>query len=200
MKLKFLLAFCGSLLAVGPALAFQQPERTVDFRVDEEEPGVYRLVPELPPLQPIPGAPAPFWRLFWELGDGNFSFEAEPRYAWPDTGTYELRLWATGAYDNGRPPRDRPKHKRITKPRPSQYASAFPLQDVLTADAPGLALMAVREPVPEEELLFVLSYAGTEPQPVGGHLHLFFNEQAYDARHFEFVEARTHWGEQQVPA
>ncbi len=197
MKRCLLLYVC--LWLAGSLLHAQQPERTVDFALTEKSPGVYRLEPQLPPLQPIPGAPAPFWRLFWELGDGNFSFEAEPTYAWPDTGTYEIHLWATGAYDNGRPPRDRPKHKRITKPRPSQYASAFPLQDVLTSDAPGLALMAVREPVPEEDLLFVLSYAGTEPQAVSGQLHLFFNEQAYQARHFDFVEARTHWGEQQIP-
>ncbi len=179
--------------------SFQSPERTIDFQFVEQSPGVYRLEPQLPALIPTPGAQPPFWRLFWELGDGNFSFEHTPTYSWADTGTYEVRLWATGAYDNGRPPRDRPKHKRVRTGRPSQYASAFPLQDVLTAEAPGLAMQAVREPVPQQALPVIVSYANTGNVPFSGQLYLFFNEQVYTARHFDFREAHSWWGEQEIP-
>ena len=41
---------------------------------------------QLRPLRHIAGAPAAFYTYFWELGDGRFSFDKEPLYAYRDTG------------------------------------------------------------------------------------------------------------------
>ena len=42
--------------------------------------------PETPPLIPIAGAPKPSFSYLWELGDGNYSKEAEPKHVYKNKG------------------------------------------------------------------------------------------------------------------
>src|SRR5882762_5998425 len=69
----------------------------------------------LRPLRQVAGAPASFYTYFWELGDGSFSFDKDPFYAYRDTGLYQVRLFATNNYDDGKAPPTRPRPVKIRK-------------------------------------------------------------------------------------
>ncbi|GAA6768102.1 hypothetical protein AAFH68_40540 [Flavobacterium sp. CGRL1] len=71
--------------------------------------------PETPPLIPIAGAPKPSYSYLWELGDGHYSKEAEPKHVYKKKGTYTTRLAVTNNYDNGKPPATRPKKSRCKR-------------------------------------------------------------------------------------
>ena len=68
-----------------------------------------------PPLQPIPGAPAPFYTFYWEFGDGAYSKEASPEHVYKKTGDHTVQLWTTNNYDNGKPPPSRPQKVPVKK-------------------------------------------------------------------------------------
>lgn len=72
-------------------------------------------------LRQIAGAPLPFYTYFWEFGDGNFSFEKEPSHSYRDTGTYDVRVYATNNYDDGKPPPTKPKKLSVPKATPVSY-------------------------------------------------------------------------------
>src|SRR4051812_36360953 len=63
----------------------------------------------LRPLRQIAGAPSSFYSYFWEFGDGSYSFEKEPVHLYKDTGDYDVRLFATNNYDDGKKPNTRPR-------------------------------------------------------------------------------------------
>ena len=67
----------------------------------------------LRPLRQIAGAPAAFYTYFWEFGDGSYSFEKEPLHVYKDTGEYDVRLYATNNYDDGKKPNTRPRRVRV---------------------------------------------------------------------------------------
>jgi len=68
----------------------------------------------LRPLQPIAGAPEPFYSYYWEFGDGHFSFEENPKHVYRDTGIFQARLFATNNYDDGKPPPLKPKPVKVS--------------------------------------------------------------------------------------
>src|SRR5258706_5065831 len=72
-----------------------------EIRVEEKGDSVH-FSSSLRPLRQIAGAPSSFYTYFWELGDGRFSFEKEPLYSYRDTGLYQVRLYATNNYDDGK--------------------------------------------------------------------------------------------------
>ncbi|RMF21979.1 MAG: hypothetical protein D6765_14905 [Bacteroidetes bacterium] len=170
----------------------QTPGRTADFLARPTGGGV-QFQPVLPPLQQIAGAPPAFWDHYWEFGDGGFSFEAEPFHAYPAEGEYEVLYLATGKYDNGKAPRSR---KKKTQAPPAKEAVAFHRPHVLPDATAALGMKAVRDPRAEEEFVCILSYANRSPVVQSGRLFLFFNQKAYPRPHFDFLEARTHWGEE----
>ena len=81
----------------------------------------------LRPLRQIAGAPNSFYTYFWELGDGRFSFDKDPVYVYRDTGVYQVRLYATNNYDDGKAPPTRPHPVKIRKKAAGQdsWASHF---------------------------------------------------------------------------
>lgn len=152
--------------------------------------------PQLPPLQQIAGAPTAFYDYYWEFGDGRFSFEEAPVHVYQDTAEKEVLLLATGKYDNGKAPRSRKRRaKPESKPKAEQLAAVEPYPNVLDKRTDWLGLQAVRNPSPEEELILLLSYANQSPVVQSGQLQLAFNQKTYSQPHFEWGEARAHYGE-----
>ncbi|MCB9288806.1 MAG: hypothetical protein H6560_15975 [Lewinellaceae bacterium] len=153
---------------------------------------------ELPPHIQIPGAPEAYYEYYWEFGDGAFSFEEEPVHLYIEPGAYDVQLWATGKYDNGKSPRSRRKRVEIKKDTTAMMAAAESLPQVLPDEKATLAMQAVRNPRPGEEFVAIISYRNPEEVFSAGQLHLFFNESKFDRPQFEFREARTPFGEYEV--
>ena len=145
-----------------------------------------------PPLQPIPGAPAPFYTFYWEFGDGAYSKEASPEHVYKKTGDHTVQLWTTNNYDNGKPPPSRPQKVPVKK---ITFNDARPVQPLLPD---GFDLKNNREPVPGEEMVVIASYQNDTDYPTHGKLYLFFNEEKYKADNFQLLEVRTHHGEKEV--
>jgi hypothetical protein len=145
-----------------------------------------------PPLQPIPGAPAPFYTFYWEFGDGAYSKEASPEHVYKKTGDHTVQLWTTNNYDNGKPPPSRPQKVPVKK---ITFNDTHPLQPLLPD---GFDLKNNREPVPGEEMVVIASYQNDTDNAAQGKLYLFFNDVKYKADNFQLLEVRTHHGEKEV--
>ncbi|GIZ09349.1 PKD domain-containing protein [Flavobacterium sp. UMI-01] len=149
--------------------------------------------PELPPLIPIAGAPKPSFSYLWEMGDGSYSKEAEPKHVYKNKGTYNARLAVTNNYDNGKPPTTRPKKvvvNDLTTPANTTIATL--------TDPSGFTLQKNCDPIPEQEMVVILSYQNTENYVSNGKLYLFYNETQFKHRNFELVDFRSHSGEREV--
>lgn len=148
------------------------------------------FTPETPPLTQIAGAPTAFYKHFWELGDGDYSNEEAPTKQYKKEGEYEVKYWATNVYDNGKPPTSRPKKIKVDNANDSAEASNIMVDD--------LTLMRNREPMPEEEMVVVMSYKNYKDYTISGTLHLYFNEQKYKADNFELADTRLYNNERQI--
>jgi hypothetical protein len=148
------------------------------------------LTPETPALNQIAGAPKAFYTHFWEFGDGKYSTVEKPKHTYKKTGEYEVRLWATNNYDNGKPPTSRPKKIAIN-------SVITEVSDIASMDE-DFILKRNREPVPDEEMVLVMSYKNTKDYVANGKLYLFYNEQQYKANNFEILETRTYNNEKKV--
>lgn len=148
--------------------------------------------PKNPPLIPIAGAPKPFYTHYWEFGDGNYSFEEKPTHIYKNTGEFETHLWTTNNYDNGKAPTSRPKKVAVNN-LPHQY------NDVATLDEyDGFRLQKNREAIPNEEMVFIMSYKNELNYTASGKLYLFYNEQKYKSNNFEIIDTRTYHNEREA--
>ncbi|MEW4923451.1 PKD domain-containing protein [Algibacter sp. 2305UL17-15] len=145
------------------------------------------FTPETPALNQIAGAPKAFYTHYWEFGDGNYSTAEKPKHTYKKKGEYEVKLWATNNYDTGKPPTTRPKKVAI-----SNVTSEY--QDVASMDE-DFILKRNREPVPDQEMVTIVSYKNIKDYETNGKLYLFYNEQKYKANNFEVLEIRTHHNE-----
>jgi len=150
------------------------------------------FTPETPVLNQIAGAPKAFFTHFWEFGDGHYSSEETPKHIYKKTGDYEVKLWATNNYDNGKPPTTRPKKIAISE------ISETP-NDIASMDE-DFILKRNREPVPDEEMVLVMSYKNPKEYVTNGKLYLFYNEHQYKANNFELLETRTYHNEKNIDA
>ncbi|MDO5979330.1 PKD domain-containing protein [Flavivirga spongiicola] len=148
------------------------------------------FTPETPTLNQIAGAPKAFYTHYWEFGDGHYSTEEKPKHVYKSIGEYEVKLWATNNYDTGKPPTTRPKKIAINS---------------ITTDYEDLAIMDKdftlkrnREPVPEEEIVTIMSYKNIKNYVTNGKIYLFYNELKYKTNNFELLEARTHHKEKNI--
>ena len=149
--------------------------------------------PETPPLIPIAGAPKPSYSYLWELGDGHYSKEAEPKHTYKNKGTYTTRLTVTNNYDNGKPPATRPKKVAINEIDDPSYKDIASI-----ADQNGFTIQKNRDPIPEQEIVVILSYQNMENYVSNGKLYLFYNEKQFKSNNFELVDFRTHAGEREI--
>ncbi|MEX1383445.1 PKD domain-containing protein [Lutibacter sp.] len=151
--------------------------------------------PETPELNQIAGAPKAFYTYYWEFGDGNHSFKKDPEHVCKDKGTYKAQLSVTNNYDDGRPPSTRPKDVSITTV--NQNINSNQNQQLL-ANHNGFRLQTNREPMPEEEMQFIVSYGNNKDYATSGKLYLFFNETKYKDKNFDLVDVRLHNNEQEI--
>lgn len=180
--LKQLLAGCLLFMAfIRPAAAQPFPAHpaedsihaVIDVMQDENK---AVLKAGLRPLRQIAGAPNAFYTYFWEFGDGSFSFSSQPEHRYRDTGTYDIRFYATNNYDDGKAPKGKPRRIKVKK---TMYAAAdgpsnfFPTSDML-------AMKINRMPRPGEEMITIVGYRHPGGvSNVSGSLLLFYNEKQF---------------------
>ncbi|MEO8254599.1 MAG: PKD domain-containing protein [Flavobacterium sp.] len=149
--------------------------------------------PETPPLIPIAGAPKPSYSYLWELGDGHYSKEAEPKHVYKNKGTYTTRLAVTNNYDNGKPPATRPKKVAVNDITDTNYKDIASI-----ADQNGFAIIKNCDPIPDQEMVVVVGYQNLENYVASGKLYLFYNEKQFKSNNFELVDFRTYANEREV--
>jgi hypothetical protein len=149
--------------------------------------------PETPPLIPIAGAPKPSYSYLWELGDGHYSKLAEPKHVYKNKGTYTTRLAVTNNYDNGKPPATRPKKVAINDITDNSYKDIASI-----ADQNGFAILKNCDPIPDQEMVVVVSYQNLENYVSSGKLYLFYNEKQFKDNNFQLVDFRTYAGEREI--
>ncbi|OMQ08553.1 PKD domain-containing protein [[Flexibacter] sp. ATCC 35103] len=149
--------------------------------------------PETPPLIPIAGAPKPSYSYLWELGDGHYSKEAEPKHVYKNKGTYTTRLAVTNNYDNGKPPATRPKKVAVNDITDTNYKDIASI-----ADQNGFAIIKNCDPIPDQEMVVVVGYQNMENYVASGKLYLFYNEKQFKNNNFELVDFRTYANEREV--
>ncbi len=149
--------------------------------------------PETPPLIPIAGAPKPSYSYLWEMGDGHYSKEAEPKQVYKNKGTYTARLSVTNNYDNGKPPATRPKKVVVNEITDQNYKDIASI-----ADQNGLSIQKNCDPIPSEEMIVIISYENLENYVTNGKLYLFYNEAAFKNNNFDLVEVRPYANEKIV--
>ncbi|MHA7055908.1 DUF7849 domain-containing protein [Aquimarina sp. M1] len=150
---------------------------------------------EMPPLNQIAGAPKAFYTYYWEFGDGNYSFKKKPVHTYTKNKSYETKLWATNNYDNGKPPASRPTSVTISDV--SDEASAT--NNVIFIEDEVLILKRNREPVPDQEMVFITSYKNTNNYVSSGKLYLFYNDQQFKNDNFTIEDTRLYNGERITP-
>ncbi|MFM9826466.1 PKD domain-containing protein [Flavobacterium sp.] len=152
-----------------------------------------KFKPETPPLIPIAGAPKPSYSYLWEMGDGHYSKEAEPKQVYKNKGTYTTRLAVTNNYDNGKPPATRPKIVAVNEVSEEIYKDIASIED-----QNGLAIQKNCDPIPDQKIEVILSYQNLENYVTNGKLYLFFNEKQFKNNNFELDNFRTYAGEKEV--
>jgi len=137
-------------------------------------------------LRQIVGAPPCFYSYFWELGDGRFSFDREPVYAYRDTGVFQVRLFATNNYDDGKAPPTRPHPVRIRKKVVSRdaWASHF------FHGNGDIEMKINRYPRPGENFVTVIGYRNQQGDTLGGSIVLFYNERQLGKDGFTLADSR----------
>ncbi len=182
----FVLFLTSSLTAQSP-----EPDRLLDFKADAHG-DLFEFTPIMPPLMQKAGAPEAYWTYFWEFGDGSFSREGNPSHIYALPGNYMASLDATAHYDDGKRAKRKKKGLDSTK-LPSGGSATADVFDPKSRQM--LAMEANAQPKATEEITLVVSYRNLGMVQTDGRLHLFFNEKKFPTRHFEFVEARTHFRE-----
>ncbi|TGV02358.1 DUF7849 domain-containing protein [Flavivirga rizhaonensis] len=150
------------------------------------------FTPETPALNQIAGAPKAFYTHYWEFGDGHFSTEEKPKHVYKSKGEYEVKLWATNNYDTGKPPTTRPKKIAVN-------SITTDYEDIATMDE-DFTMKRNREPIPEEEIVAIMSYKNNRDYITNGKIYLFYNELKYKANNFELLETRPYHNEKNVSA
>ena len=151
------------------------------------------LKPETPPLLQIAGAPKPFYTHFWEMGDGHYSKETTPKHTYKNKGNYKVNLQVTNNYDNGKAPATRPKIVAINEIEDTNYAEIASIGDTI-----NYKIFNNRDPIPDEEMIVVVSYQNLLDYVASGKLYLFYNEKEFKNKNFELVDFRVHNNEKEI--
>lgn len=200
-KFIFLPCWCWVWLLFTHTNAWSQTESVEKINPQDTLPaGIQSIVadnqvkfsPQVRALRQVAGAPEAFYTYFWDLGDGRFSFENEPTHHYRDTGTYQVRLYATNNYDDGKAPPTKPRPVKIkskTQETPATWASHFFKSDG------SVELKINRSPKPGEDFVLLAGYRNQQSTPLNGSLVLFFNEKQFAHRGFALEEKRLYHGE-----
>lgn len=152
----------------------------------------------MPPLNQIAGAPKAYYSYYWELGDGNYSFDKEPKHSYKKEGTYKVQLWSTNNYDNGKPPASRPQQVTVTQTSDeASIDSNIPTISKFKTEE-DLLVRTNRDPVPDQELALITSYKNTKDYVTDGKMYLFYNDEQFKNDNFVLADTRVHNGEEIV--
>ncbi len=181
-----------SYSATAQVLTPDSTQREAKMQIEKDDNKV-RFTPVTPPLNQIAGAPEAFYTYFWEFGDGHYSFKEDPVHVYKEQGEYTAELWVTNNYDNGKPPPRRPEKigvNTIVHPADSMNRES--------EISGGFAMRKMREPVPDEEMVVIMSYENNLSYTTDGKLYLYFNEDKYRSDNFELLEIRAYHGEKET--
>jgi|GEM_PF-133393 len=182
--------FCNS--AKAQILPQDSTQRETKMQIEKDGNKV-RFIPVTPPLRQIAGAPEAFYTYFWDFGDGDYSFQEKPAHVYKKKGDYTAELWVTNNYDNGKPPPSRPEKVSVNDITSS--ADSTMQENEISG---GFAMRKIREPVPDEEMVVIMSYENTYAYTTDGKLYLYFNENKYRSDNFELLEIRAYHGEKEI--
>ncbi|RAJ10979.1 PKD domain-containing protein [Chitinophaga skermanii] len=169
----------------------------MDVQQDENK---VQIQAKLRPLRQIAGAPAAFYTYFWEFGDGKFSFDMTPLHTYRDTGEYNLRLYATNNYDDGKAPTSKPRRVKVKK---KTYVASNGHQSNFFKTQGSIEMKINRMPRPGEEMVTIIGYRNQAPNGSGdmnGALVLFYNEKQFKTNSFDLADTRTYHGERNFSA
>ncbi|WP_299603712.1 PKD domain-containing protein [uncultured Aquimarina sp.] len=153
----------------------------------------------MPPLNQIAGAPKAFYSYYWEFGDGNYSFKEKPTNSFTKKGSYEVKLWATNNYDNGKPPTSRPKSVTITDDSDQTDEASINNNTTSFLEDEDLILKRNREPIPDQKMVFITSYKNNNNYISSGKMYLFYNDRQFKNDNFIIEDTRLHHGERIIP-
>jgi hypothetical protein len=182
-----------SAAAIGQTTATDSVKREaiIEYVTDDNNVMFSAVTPQLVQIQ---GAPQAFYTYYWEFGDGHYSTDPKPKHNYKKEGEYKVQLWTTNNYDNGKPPPSRPKKVAVKK---IAHLDTEEKRDNLDEHS-GFRVQTNRAPVPDEEMVVIVSYKNPFDYPSNGKLYLFYNEQRFKADNFSRSEVRTHYGEKEV--
>ncbi len=165
----------------------------IDPQIDNNQ---VKFNASLRPLRQIAGAPASFYTYFWEFGDGSYSFEKEPVHIYKDTGSYDVRLYATNNYDDGKKPNTRPRRVRVNN-RSNLAGHRSP---AFFSGEGSLEIRANQMPKPGEDMVLLIGYRNKSNTagPVNGSVMLLYNEKQFRQNCFDLSDARTYHHEKPV--
>ena len=185
-----------------PVLPLVLPQDTVPAVIHHNtENGIVKFSSELRPLRQIAGAPEPFYTYFWEFGDGQFSFEKEPQHVFPDTLTYNVRLFATNSYDDGKRPPTRPKPLKPGSSRPILASVKPPSQTSFFKSGGAVEMKTNCMPKPGDDMMLVLGYRNKLENGIAnlnGTLSILYNDKEFNKDNFDLAEIRTYHREQKT--
>lgn len=151
----------------------------------------------LRPLRQIAGAPASYYSYFWEFGDGAYSFEKEPVHIYKDTGEYDIRLYATNNYDDGKKPNMRPRRVRVNK-RSMLAENKTPA--FFNGDG-SLEIKSNQMPKPGEDMVLLVGYrnrSGNSALGLSGSIMLLYNEKQFHQNSFDISDVRSYNQEKSI--
>ncbi|MES2808115.1 MAG: PKD domain-containing protein [Bacteroidota bacterium] len=147
---------------------------------------------ELRPLRGVAGAPAPFYTYLWEFGDGTFSFEKDPLHTYLDSGKFDVRLFATNNYDDGKRPPTRPKPVVVKAPKAMLAAAPIPGFFKMGGSV-GLKNNCM--PKPGDDMMMIMGYRNKPEnlkQTISGTIAILYNDREFSSDNFELAETRTY--------
>lgn len=159
----------------------------------EEQDSLISFKAHLRPLRQIAGAPNAFYTYFWELGDGNFSFNEAPQHTYSDSGEYMVRLFATNNYDDGKAPPTRPRKIKV---KVGGTLASGSDHDGFFKKGQQLLLKVNRMPKPDEDMVCILGYKNPDDKPFSGSLVLFYNDKKFRKKNFGLSDLIKYHGEQ----
>lgn len=154
----------------------------------------------LRPLRQIAGAPEAFYSYFWEFGDGTYSFDKEPLHHYRDTGNYDVRLFATNNYDDGKKPPTRLRRVRLEMMKKKKGMLALNTTPSFFKGTGSLEIKTNQMPRPGEDMVLLLGYRnkpGTGGQ-VSGSIMLLYNEKQFSQNSFEVADVRNYHQEKKI--
>jgi PKD repeat protein len=175
------------LLLIAGTSCLAQDSIPPEIRVDDRGDSLH-FSARLRALRQIAGAPAAFYTYFWELGDGHFSFDKDPVYAYRDTGEYQVRFYATNNYDDGKAPPTRPRPVKVKK----KIAGADGWASHFFRGRGGIEMKINRYPKPGEDFVTIVGYRNRNGAPFSGSVVLFYNERQIGRDGFALAEQRCY--------